>query len=435
MGVRNHFFFIGLMLLSFFFGAGNLIFPPIVGLESGSNFWPAAIGFVVTAIALPLLTLVAVAQSETADTDGMMVMGSRVHPWFGFIFSIAIYLSIGAMYGIPRAANVGFEMGFKPIAGELGNGFGLLIYVSIFFTICYFAALHSGHLVAWVGKILTPLLILTIALLCYLAFSDFSLALDEPVGQYAQHPISTGIYNGYFTMDTLAALAFGSVIIRVIGKGEGLVKKVLLASCVAGLGLGTVYLSLAWIGGAFDQTTHFANGGELLMAAAVTLIGEQGSILFGSIVILACLTTCIGLINACAHFAYELYDKIAYRYYVLLFTLGGALFSNLGLSLLLKIAVPMLVFLYPVAIMLVVLNLCHRLIGNHLWAYRLGILCTLIFATNDMLSQLGVSLELMQHINQLLPLSDLGLGWLIPCTLAALVGRMLPETAVALKSS
>lgn len=439
MANRNHFFFTGLMLLSFFFGAGNLIFPPFLGLEAGTNFWPATIGFVVTAIALPLLTLVAVAQAETPQTDGMVAMGNRVHPWFGIGFAVAIYLSIGAMYGIPRAANVGYEMGFKSISG-LSGGLNLAVYVAIFFTICYIAARHSGHLVDWVGKILTPILIATIALLCWLAFRDFSLATDMPSEKYAQHPLSAGIVEGYFTMDALAALAFGSVIIRAIGKGvngdgsRSLVRQVMLAGIVAGIGLGAVYLSLAWIGAAYKQTEPFANGAELLMAAAVDLIGSAGSILFGTIVILACLTTCIGLINACSHFAHELYPRIAYRRYVLLFTLAGALFSNLGLQELLGIAVPMLVFLYPVAIMLVLLNLCHRIIGAHDWAYKLGIGLTLIFALADMLIHLQIDLPWWQSLVSHLPFANMGLSWLIPCLTAAVIGRLLPPSK-SLKTS
>ena len=196
----NNALFYGFMLLSFFFGAGNLIFPPMLGMNAGSNFIPAVMGFIVTAIAIPMLTLIAIAKSD----DGLLGLGRRVHPIFAYIFAILIYLSIGAMYGIPRAANVGYEMGFHYMV-NLPDDIGLVLYVLVFFSICYFAALHSGHLVDIIGKFLTPILLLIITLLCGLAFFNLTPSNHIPTEQFAQNPLSAGIIEGYFTMDALAA--------------------------------------------------------------------------------------------------------------------------------------------------------------------------------------------------------------------------------------
>lgn len=438
----------GFMLLSFFFGAGNLIFPPMLGMSAGSHFTPAVIGFIVTAIALPMLTLIAIAKSN----DGLLGMGRRVHPIFAYIFAILIYLSIGAMYGIPRAANVGYEMGFRHII-SLPDQLSLILYVIIFFSICYFSALHSKHLVDVIGRILTPLLLITITILCGLAFLYLSPDTHLPSEKFAQNPLSTGIIEGYFTMDALAALAFGTVLANAItarhqsasktnsndtlkqnntnnthqvsARDENVVQIMIKASLIAGLCLGVIYFCLAWIGMAMFRPEGFENGAILLSVAATQLMGSTGLIVFGVIVMLACLTTCIGLINACANFASRLYPNIAYRHYVLIFTIAGALLSNLGLDSILAVAVPILVFLYPISITLVILSLLHPLIAEHRLTYQLGVGTAILFAFNDFLvSILPVKLPWQALVDKL-PMADLGLSWIAPTVLMAIIGLLV----------
>ena len=451
----------GFMLLSFFFGAGNLIFPPMLGMNAGSNFTPAVIGFIITAIALPMLTLIAIAKSN----DGLLGMGRRVHPMFAYIFAILIYLSIGAMYGIPRAANVGYEMGFRHII-SLSDQLSLILYVIIFFSICYFSALHSKHLIDVIGKILTPLLLITITLLCGLAFLNLSPSGQLPSKQFASNPLSAEVIEGYFTMDALAALAFGTVLANTIVentrstsqsdtpsdvpsdtqdalaqdntqpilakneaedevKDEGVVSIMIRASLIAGLCLGVIYFCLAWIGATMSRPEGFDNGAVLLSVAATQLMGSTGLIVLGIIVMLACLTTCIGLINACANFASRLYPNIAYRHYVLIFTVTGAIFSNLGLDSILAIAVPILVFLYPISITLVVLSLLHLILAEHRLTYQLGVGTAIIFALSDLLTSiLPTELPWLGLVNKL-PMAELGLSWIVPTALMATIGLVI----------
>lgn len=412
--------FYGFMLFSFFFGAGNLIFPPMLGMDAGTNFTPAAVGFILTAIALPIMTLVAIAKSP----DGLMGLGRRVHPVFALIFSILIYLSIGAMYGIPRAANVGYEMGFKYLF-DVSDLYGLIIYVGVFFTICYFAALHTGHLVSLIGKLLTPVLLCIIALLCILAFMYLAPKAHPPTEKFLHHPLSAGIIEGYFTMDALAALAFGSVLANAITREEGaeanIVKIMIKSALIAGLCLGVVYFCLAWIGSAMYQPDGYEHGAALLSQAATQLMGKAGNMAFGTIVMLACLTTCIGLINACSTFSKRLYPRISYPVYVLMFTIAGAVFSNLGLDRILAVAVPILVFLYPISITLVVLSLLHPIIGQRRWAYILGVGTTTLLAFSALLTSLSVELPWQPLLEQL-PLASFDLGWIVPTVVMAVVG-------------
>lgn len=415
--------FYGFMLLSFFFGAGNLIFPPMLGMNSGTLFPQAVTGFILTAIALPMMTVIVIVRSP----DGLMGIGRRVHPMFALPFAILIYLSIGAMYGIPRASNVGYEIGFKHLT-DLPDSIGLVIYVVVFFTVCYFAALHSSYLVELIGKMLTPLLLLSIALLCALAFMSLSPSGHGATEKFAEHPFTAGIIEGYFTMDALAALAFGSVLANAViareGKGANSVAIMVQASCVAALCLGVIYFCLAWIGRTVHETAGYANGADLLSAVSAQLMGKAGHVVFGIIVMLACLTTCIGLINACASFAKRLYAKIDYAYYVLLFTVIGAIFSNLGLQRILAIAIPILVFLYPISIALVVLSMLHPLIRCRRWTYTLGVGVTVLMAFQDLLSSLSITLP-WQSLLDKLPLAELGLGWIMPFVVMSVLGYFI----------
>ena len=426
--------FYGFMLLSFFFGAGNLIFPPMLGMNAGSNFTPAVLGFITTAIALPMLTLIAIAKSG----GGLLSLGRRVHPIFAYIFAILIYLSIGAMYGIPRAANVGYEMGFRHFV-NLPEGLSLTLYVVVFFSICYFLASRSGRLVDVIGKFLTPILLTTIALLCGLAFMNLTPSSHVAVEQFRDNPLSAGIIEGYFTLDALAGLAFGTVLANAIisERGEGhnkaandahVVKVMIQSSVIAGLFLGLIYFGLAWIGIGMYRPEGYENGAVLLSVAATQLMGNAGNVAFGMIVILACLTTCVGLINACSSFANQIFPKISYSRYVLIFTVMGAVFSNLGLDKILATAVPIMVFLYPISIALVLLSLMHPLIAHRPMTYILGVGTATLFAFNDMLASLVSSPLPWQNLIDTLPLAKLGLGWIVPTIVMALIGFLIKRT-------
>ena len=426
--------FFGFMLLSFFFGAGNLIFPPMLGMNSGSNFTPAVLGFITTAIALPMLSLIAIAKSG----GGLLSLGRRVHPVFAYIFAILIYLSIGAMYGIPRAANVGYEMGFRHFV-DLPEGISLTLYVVVFFSICYFLALQSGRLVDVIGKFLTPILLITIALLCGLAFMHLTPSNHMAIEQFRDNPLSAGIIEGYFTLDALAGLAFGTVLANAILSESGgghnkvindqhVVKVMIQSAVIAGLFLGLIYFGLAWIGIGMYRPEGYENGAVLLSMAATQLMGDAGNLAFGMIVILACLTTCIGLINACSSFANQIFPKISYGRYVLIFTVMGAIFSNLGLEKILATAVPIMVFLYPISIALVLLSLMHPLIAHRPMTYILGVGTATIFAFNDMLSNIVSGTLPWQSLTDTLPLAELGLGWIVPTLLMALIGFLIKRT-------
>lgn len=419
---RINVLFIGFMLFSLFFGAGNLIFPPLLGWESGDNFGPAITGFLITGVLLPFMAVMAVALED----NGLISMGSRVHHIFGIVFAIIIYLSIGAFYGIPRASSVAYELGFQQIF-KIDDRWGVFVFSLIFFTITYLISLNPKKIVNRIGQYLTPLLLLVLAVLVIQSFMTFDNVSSPAAGKYASAPLVTGILEGYFTMDAVAALAFGIVIINALkDKGAAskkeLVKGTLVSALVAGTGLVAVYFSLGWIGRVIPGETNFQNGAEILTSASGILFVTSGNILFGLIVMLACLTTCVGLINACSSFFNEIYPRLSYSRYVTIFVIIGLLVSNLGLNMILHVAVPLLSFIYPIAIMLIVLSLLEHITGKSKTMFQLAVAVTAFYALYEALVSIGFELEFLTGLLDIAPFFEQGLGWVLPGFLAAMIG-------------
>ncbi|RIP34720.1 branched-chain amino acid transport system II carrier protein [Staphylococcus gallinarum] len=414
----------GLMLFSFFFGAGNLIFPPMLGYTAQDNMWVAMGGFAITGILLPYLTVIVVAYMN----GGVESIGNKVHPIFGTIFAVCIYLSIGALYGIPRAANVAYEIGTNHVL-PVHNQTTLIIFSIIFFFIVYFIALYPSRIIDNLGKYLTPILIIIIAILCILVIFNPEGSIGQATGDYAKTPVVSGILQGYFTMDLVAALAFSVVIVQMfkihgIEDHRTLVKNVIKAGLISAILLLLIYFALAYVGA---TTSHagFKDGTGILTFNSLRVFGSLGNLIFGIIVILACLTTCVGLVNACAAFAMKKLPKISYKMFVLIFSLLGFLVSTLGLDLILQIAVPLLTFIYPTSIVLVLISLISIFIPFDLkFAYILPTILTLIISVLQIVSDFKLS-TVISNLYNALPLADIQLAWLIPFIILLIIGLII----------
>lgn len=422
---KSRILFIGFMLFSLFFGAGNLIFPPFLGYSAGENFTSAILGFLFTGVLLPILAILAVVQAR----HGLISMGSRVHPMFGLLFAVLIYLSIGALYGIPRAANVAYEIGFVPAAG-IGTWWTLLLFSLLFFTVTLWLSLNPEKIVDRLGQWLTPILFVTLATLFVRAFFIFDTNPSSAGEPYNSSPFIGGFLEGYLTMDALGALAFGMVIVNSLRAHGASSKRELMsgaaaATVVAGIGLSIVYVSLGWIGAQMSQQEGITDGAGILEPAAAMLFGPSGSFFFGLIVLLACLTTSVGLITACSEFFHSVMPRVAYKTFVVFFTVIGMLVTNLGLSLILSIAVPLLVFIYPLAIVLIVLSLLRPVIGESSLMYQLSIIFTGVFALYEGISSIGVSVPAVTSILQTSPFFEQGLGWVVPALIGGAAGYLL----------
>lgn len=412
----------GFMLFSLFFGAGNLIFPPYLGMEAGTHFIAAISGFILTAVFLPFLTIISVSLSK----NGLLSIGERVHPVFGIIFAIVIYMSIGALYGIPRASNVAYELGFLQMVSVEGR-LPLLLFSIAFFGLTYLLSINPKKVIDLVGQFLTPILLLVLTVLCVQAFFTFDYTDVEASRKFQSAPFLKGFLEGYFTMDAVAALAFGIVIINGLkdkgasGKKE-LIRGTISAGMIAAIGLVMVYLSLGWIGRVIPHEAPISNGAEILVLASQQLFGYSGNLLFGLIVMIACLTTCIGLINACGRFFHEIYPRFSYKAYVMIFIVIGMAVTNLGLNMILKVATPLLVLIYPVAIVLVALSLFQHFFGESRRMYVYGVSIAAVFSLYEMLASLNLKMEGIQAAISHLPLSANGLAWTTPALVAAIIG-------------
>jgi LIVCS family branched-chain amino acid:cation transporter len=421
---------VGLMLFALFFGAGNLIFPPLLGIQSGRSFWPAIIGFIITGVGLPILAVAAVALSK----NGILSIAEKVHPRFGIMFAIAIYLVIGPFFAIPRGANVAFEMGVKPFLSNEAGELSLFIFSVIFFVIVFWLSLNPSKMVDRIGELLTPLLLAAIAILCVAGILKLNGSIQPTSNEYAHAPLAKGFMEGYLTMDAIAALAFGIVVVnalqeRGIQKGKKMVAMTTKAGAIAGAGLALVYIGTGYIGVKMSSHGSFENGGEILSSAANLLFGVGGKVLLGIIVALAVLTTCIGLVVACAQFFSGHFPTISYKGFVVLITIISFLIANIGLNQIISISVPILTMIYPLAIVFVVLSFMdHYSKGVSNQVYQGAIFFTAIFSLYDGLKAFGLEWEWLTQALSWIPLFSVGLGWILPSILGGLIGWVVSSS-------
>lgn len=429
---------IGLMLFALFFGAGNLVFPALMGQAAGDNFVSANLGFLITGVGLPLLATIAFGFSGSKN---LLQLSSRVHPIFAVIYTTLLYLTIGPFFAMPRTGSVSYEIAVKPYLNVENDHMILLAFTVVYFIITLLFSLNPSKLIDIVGKILTPALIIFIAFIGITALVNPLGSPASPTEAYTSHAFFNGFQEGYLTMDTLAAFVFGIIVIEAIrDKGVTSKKKLMVvctqAALIAALVLALIYSIITYIGATSVSAIGMKeNGGEVLIGVTHYFYSNGGGILLGAIVILACLTTSIGLTTACASYFSQLIPKISYRVWVYILSAISILFANLGLSQLINLSVPVLSILYPIAIMLILLTFSHKLFKGKRSVYGLSLLVVFIISVVDTLASLNVFgtkindflIYLDDFFTAALPLYDLGLGWLIPGIIAGLVGLFLPS--------
>ena len=345
----------GLMLFALFFGAGNLIFPPVLGASAGDRLPAVMAGFLITGVLLPLVAVIAVSTSG----EGILGLARRVGGRFGAVAPAAVYLSIGPLYAIPRVVTVAYELATRPVLELLGaapDWWTLPVHAAGFLVVSVLIALRPSRLADRVGRWLTPALLVLIAVLCVATIAGDDVVERAASGPYAASPFSTGLTQGYLTMDVLAATVFGIVVIQTLrSRGIGSTGRVVRATAAAGgiaaALLAAVYIGLAMIGartgGAADDGT------ALLRSAASSALGPAGVIVFAAIVILACLTTSVGLLSAWAGYAYATLPRTTFSRHLIAGAGCALILSNLGLAVIIKIVAPLTLLLYPITITLV----------------------------------------------------------------------------------
>ncbi|GAA0121037.1 MAG: branched-chain amino acid transport system II carrier protein [Clostridium argentinense] len=416
---------ISLMLFSMFFGAGNLIIPPFLGQLAGTSVKAATLGFIISAVGLPILGVITVSKA-----GGLYNLASRVHPIFASVFTILIYVAIGPFLGIPRAGSLAFEMGVAPFLSNHINSGGwiLFLYTLVYFSIAFWLSLTPSKLVERFGKVLTPLLLILIfTIFIYSIFNPLG-SFGDPSGEYAKTPFFKGILDGYVTMDTIAALNFGVVIsltLKQMGiKDEkSLVSNSIRAGLIAGFLLTIIYIILAVLGAAKQSNlAPTANGATVLTNVVLYLFGNPGIILLGLIFSLACLTTSVGLITSCSQYFSSLTPKISYKYWVTILSVSSMILANMGLTKILIISVPVLTAIYPMAITLIILSFAHNIFKGKSSVYKYSMIFVAFISIIEALKQSGLDVSIITNLFMYIPLYSEGLGWIIPAIIGGGIG-------------
>ncbi|MBS4176827.1 branched-chain amino acid transport system II carrier protein [Lederbergia citrea] len=433
----SSYFVIGVMLFALFFGAGNLIFPATLGQNAGTNIWPAVIGFLITGIGLPFLGILAMGFSGSRN---LQELASRIHPTYAVVFTSLLYLTIGPFFATPRTGAVAYDIGIAPFVGEGYGQAGLIIFTLLFFIVTMWFSLNPAKIVDRVGKILSPGIIILLAVLLVMVIVKPMGTIESPQGDYVSGAFMKGFTEGYNTMDALASLVFGIIVINAI-RAMGVTSKrgVLSATVKSGLVatafLGIIYVGIAYLGATSTEAFGiFENGGPVLSSASSYYFGSLGTIMLTIIIILACLTTSIGLITACGEYFHTLFPKVSYKKFVVFFSLLSFTIANFGLSNIIMYSIPVLMFLYPLAIVLMILTFLSPLFKHSSIVYIAATAVTFMISTIDGLKTFcklfeidyfGWMAPIVSFYERSLPLYGEGLGWLLPVLIVIVVTGIL----------
>ena len=425
-------------LFGMFFGAGNLIFPVHLGQMAGSNSWPAIIGFCITAVTIPILAVAAIGNTHS---DNLMELSSKVSGWYGRVFTAVLYLTIGPFFAIPRCASVSFTTGVAPIVGESHYKLWQLIFTFIFFAFVMYFSLRPGKITTWIGKVINPLCLVFLGILVVVALIHPGSPMSEvePIEAYQSGALFNGFIEGYGTMDAIAGLAFGIVIINVVrdlgvNKDNDVARETLKAGVFTGLLMLVIYALTIIMGaqsrGLFDVSD---NGGIALAQISNHYLGGIGSLVLALTITFACLKTAIGLVTSCGEMFVKLIPgKLNYRGWAMVFTLFSFIVSNVGLTAIITYAIPVLMLLYPLVTVLIIMALTEKAFGKSKYVYGWVTLGAFIPAVFDFCKTLPEGIQTALNIpamtalgQKIFPFFDLGLGWVVPALIGLVIGLVL----------
>ena len=402
--------FIGSMLFGLFFGAGNLIFPIHLGQIAGANMWPATIGFLIAAIGFPFLAIIAIGVSKT---NGTFEIATRVNKIYAYLFTIALFLVIGPFFALPRLATTSYEIAFSPFITSSTGKVVLPIFSILFFVVAWFFARRPSKILDYVGKFLTPVFLVLLAIVVVLA-------LIHPLGSVSHAPVSAdyhhsatlkGFIEGYNTLDALSALAFGVIIVATIKKlgikePSGITKETVKSGTISIVGMAVIYALLALMGAM--SLGHFKvseNGGIALAQIAQYYLGETFN---------------------------KMFPKVSYLQFATAASLLACIFANVGLTKIIMYSTPVLMFIYPLAITLILLTLVSSWFHHSPIVYRFTTYFTMIAAFFDgvkaspeSFANTGFAQSLIHFAEHYIPFFTIGMGWIVPAVVGFIIGLIV----------
>ena len=425
------------LLFGLFFGAGNLIFPLHLGQLAGHNWGPAALGFLVTGVLLPLLSVLAIAITRA---KGVYDVGLPLGTGFALIFMVLIHATIGPLFGTPRTATVAYAVGLKPFLGA-DNSWGLLLFSALFFGAAFVFSYRENNILSNVGKVLNPLFLALLTLVFVVAFanplgSTTSAPVTEAYSNFS-NALTNGFLEGYNTMDALAGLAFGVTVVTAIQQmGQKDPKSVSLVTAKSGFfSMGTValiYLLLILLGAmSLGQFKLSPEGGTAFTQIVNAYAGPVGQAVLAALLTVTCLTTAVGLVAAFAQDFHNHFPKVSYHVWLFLSCLSSFLTANFGLETIIAWSTPMLMFLYPLSMVLILLSVFSPLFKREGVVYLTVVVCTVVPAFFDMIvafpkvvsqSQVGL---VVADMRSYLPLASIGMSWAVPALVGLVVGLVL----------
>lgn len=412
------------LIFGMLFGAGNLIFPVHLGQMAGGHWLTASSGFLISGVLIPLMALLAISITQS---NGIYDLARPNGHWYALIFLILVHATLGPLFATPRTATVPYSIGIAPHLSAGNNTIGLFIYSAIFFGLTYYFSTRQGRITTLIGKMLNPLFLL-------LLFTIFLLAFMSPMGKastghittaYTHQAFTNGFLQGYNTMDALAALAFGITVITAI-KSFGIKKARTISlatakSSILGLaGIALIYLALTWLGAtSLHHYSLAANGGTTLAQIAHYYMGTAGDAILATLATVTCMTSAMGLVIAFSQDFHRRFPRISYKAFLRFNCTLSFLIANLGLNQIIAWSTPFLMFLYPLAITLIILGITSPLFHKDPMVYRITTGFTLIPAFFDMLktfpapiSNWAFTKTLVGFAQHYFPFFNLGFGWL-----------------------
>ena len=424
----------GLLLFGIFFGAGNLIFPPALGAQSGSHFGPAIAGFVLSGVGIAIITLII----GTLNPKGYIHEISRkIAPWFAIVYLVALYLSIGPFFAIPRTATVSYEVGIAPLLGNSSGKLSLFVFTLVYFCLAYLIALHPSKILDSIGRILTPVFAILIVVLVVLGTLKYSGHAPQVATEaYQASAFGQGFLEGYNTLDALASVAFSVIAVTTLNQlgftsKKEYIKTIWIVGIVVAIGFSILYIGLGYLGNHFPipakvMASDANKGVYVLSEATKAIFGPAAQIFLAGMVTVTCFTTTAGLIVSTGEFFHNTFPKISYKVYATIFTLIGFAIANLGLSAIIAYSLPVLMILYPITITIVLIVIVNKFTQLSKPGMQLTIFLVSLVAIADVLAS-TFKFTGLANVIKTLPFAAQSLPWLLPAVVGIVLSLFLPN--------